>query len=90
MNTEISEQRALLQNSFTTPITVAIEPWGETWNVEPGDSLELLGTGPSKEAKFEFDINLPTVAVYAWSGSTIKVFYNGEHRKSGSEGFPAK
>jgi hypothetical protein len=57
MNNEISEHRISIHNSSLSTLTLAVEPWGEIWKIEPRHSVELVGKGPLANARFEVDFN---------------------------------
>jgi len=67
------EDRVQVTNEGPSPLEVAIEPWGGSHWIKPGESLVVVGRGPSAGRLKVLDVdNVRTV--WGWSGSTVWVY----------------
>jgi hypothetical protein len=56
---------------------VTIEPWGGSHWIQPGEALEVVGTGPEK-GRLRLDDSQGIRSVWAWSGATVRVLQDGK------------
>jgi hypothetical protein len=63
-------------NTGTAPLKVWFEPWGMPHMLPPGESFRVVCRS-NKVGQLEVVEAEGSVAVYAWPGSTLRVF-NGE------------
>jgi hypothetical protein len=65
-----------ITNSHAVDITIVIEPWGEIYELVPADRLDVVAEGPDGGA-LEVDFQAGKVIVWAWPGSTVRLFRDG-------------
>ena len=66
--------RLRLRNRRKSPLTVALEPWGDTYDMPPGEAFDVLATGPNDQGILEIDDEDECIIVYGWSGSIVRLF----------------
>jgi hypothetical protein len=72
-----TEVRLLIVNSQEESVTFILEPWGETFALDPGEQLSLVARGPEGGYP-ELDYEARTITYWGWSGSTVRVFKNDQ------------
>lgn len=82
-----SESRIRITNEHDHVITVFVEPWAEEHELEPKQSLDIIGRGPP--GTFEVSTSSDGTTVYGWSGSTVSVMRDGVEVAIGSKEIPA-
>ncbi len=75
-NTTGHKQSLYVWNPTTRPLTLFLEPWAETFILEPDSGFDLVGEGPV-EGRFEVSVRENGLTVYGWTGSVIEVFQDG-------------
>lgn len=60
-----------------------LEPWGEEFQMQSGKVFEFIAKAEQK-GSFEIAIVEEDIIIYAWSGSTVKVFCDGEELGAGN------
>jgi len=81
------ETRLRVTNPDTTEATLLLEPWGETYAMPAGGVFEVHAEGPEGGA-MEVAVEKSVVAVWAWPGSTVRLF-QGETELGGDSRRPA-
>ncbi len=69
--------RLRFTNDRSHTCTLAVEPWGDTYEMEPGETYDLVAVGPPDGSLIEIVQSDSAIAVYAWSGAVVSL-YNGE------------
>ena len=76
-NPESSFQLAV-RNFASRDLKRYLEPWGDEFQMPPQAELVFVGDGPVTGSGFWVDYGEETIVVTAWTGSTVRVFSNGE------------
>jgi hypothetical protein len=63
-------------NSGGKPLTFHLEPWGEQIEMPPAAKFVVAAEAQSP-GSFEIEFGAGEIIVWAWSGSTAKVFCEG-------------
>lgn len=66
--------RRTVKNTRPEVVIFRLEPWCEEHEMQPGDFYEVVAEGPSQEAALEIEERGGEIVVYAWCGSTVRVF----------------
>ena len=64
-------------NSKNHGVTFVLEPWGDVYEMAPGDQYLVIFTGPMP-AEPEVDLTDDAITVYGWTGSMVRVVKDGE------------
>lgn len=74
------EQKLSLHNNYTSEKKLlVVEPWCEEYWIDPGTSVEVIGTGGKADnAFFEIDYLDNGIIVYGWTGSIVYVLKDGK------------
>jgi hypothetical protein len=70
------ERTETVNNAGSEVLQVHLEPWGRTHCLQPGQVLRVVAYGVD-EGDFEVLRTPDTVTVFAWPGTTAKVFEGG-------------
>ena len=71
------------KNDRTTPLTFVLEPWGEEYTMPPQSEVRVEFSGP--EAHWPLiEWGEDIITVYGWSGSTARVFMDGQELGAGA------
>lgn len=66
-----------LQNDQDSPVQLFLEPWAEEYTLAPRARLHVHGS--SREAGFfEVSVRPDRITIWAWSGSTVRLFVGDE------------
>lgn len=65
------EQTLRIRNKWNQPLGLRLEPWGDEATIEPGESLDLIFTGPAG-GTIEVETEPSGIVVYGWVGSTVE------------------
>lgn len=76
--------RVRLNNERTKTCTFAVEPWGDTYEMKPGESFDVVASGPAENCQLEIDQSDESVVVYGWSGSTVSIFHDDKELGAGA------
>lgn len=68
--------RLVISNPKAERMTLVVEPWAREYPLLPGAELQLVFVGPS-EPELEVEQAEDCVTVYAWEGSTFRIFSDG-------------
>jgi hypothetical protein len=60
-----------------------VEPWAEDYETPAGKTFELFARA-EQEGSFEIEFGDDEITVYLWSGSTVKIFCEGEELGAGN------
>lgn len=71
-------------NDRSKPCTFALEPWGDTYPMNPGETFEVIAEGPAENYQLEVIDSDEHIIVAGWSGSVISVFHCGQELGEGS------
>ncbi len=77
-----TETRLLFLNSTQHTLTFVLEPWGETYPLEPEAQISLVARGP-EGGHPEVDYGPDALTVWSWSGSTVRLFKDGDELGAG-------
>ena len=64
-------------NSQAHDISFVLEPWGDVYEMGPGDQYVVVFSGPAP-AEPEVDLTDNSITVYGWTGSMVRVLKDGE------------
>ena len=65
-----------LRNSFATPITLLVEPWGNSYTMPADSAVVVVARGPQQvtnENLLEIEVCQDEIIIYGWGGSTVDV-----------------
>jgi len=65
-----------LINSRTISTRFDLEPWGEQFEIPPGEKFIVVANGP-EHGDLEVEFTNDRITVFGWVGSTVAVFHNG-------------
>lgn len=71
----------VFSNRRETTVKFVLEPWGEIYPIEPRASLTVSFRSsilPSSPHNIEIEYGVDAITVYAWEGSTVALFQDGE------------
>jgi hypothetical protein len=71
------ESRVRVVNSRTESSKLWIEPWGDEFDLMPGEVMDLLFQGPLPTDP-EVSIDDAGITVWGWTGSTVRVVKDGK------------
>lgn len=71
------ESRETVRNDTPEPVTIWLEPWGWEHTIPPNSSIQVVAVSPSG-GQLEVVDDGETIAVYGWSGSTMKIYRDDE------------
>jgi hypothetical protein len=74
----IFTQKIIYKNNSDDKRLLIIQPWCEYYWVEPGDCVEIIGSGGEPGPSFEMQHGNDEVIFYAWVDSIITVMRAGE------------
>jgi hypothetical protein len=66
-----------VNNSKQHPVKFYLEPWGEEFDLAAGEEIVVRLSGP-EPAVPEVDVAQESITVWAWSGSTVRLFQRDE------------
>jgi hypothetical protein len=66
-----------IQNAYPDSRKLWVEPWGDMVLMGAGATLDIVATGPVGKC-LEVVNDESEMFIYAWPGSTVKVFYSGK------------
>src|SRR5438309_8171451 len=72
-----------LRNRLSKTITFYIEPWGDAHPMPPGAVFVAIARGPRGGAP-SVEIGEDCMTLYGWSGSVVRVFYQGDELGAGA------
>ncbi len=73
-----------VNNESDETVTFALEPWGDTYPMQPHQTFEVTAEGPENDRGVEIDFRGDAIVVYGWSGSVLSLFNNGMELGSGT------
>ena len=89
------EVRLLVVNTKNIPVTFLLEPWGESYELQPEEQVSLVYRGPDG-GHAELAVGANTIETWGWVGSTVRIFKEDEelggsncHRTPVPDAFPA-
>lgn len=85
---ERRDVRLHLTNHRGVEVELVLEPWGEIYPLAPDDKIVVIVRGP-EPLDPEVSFTDGSVTVWAWVGSTMWVFKNGEELGAGPGQRPA-
>lgn len=70
-----------ITNSHTAPVRLCIEPWGDTYTLAAGASIDIRAEGPGQDEStqspdaglIEVEYSPDQITVWGWSGSKLEV-----------------
>lgn len=68
--------KTAIRNRRRRPMKIALEPWGEEYDIPAGATVQVLARGPEGDS-LEIWRDDERVTVYAWPGATVVVTRNG-------------
>lgn len=77
-----------IQNSYSRPVTIHLEPWGEELMISPNATYEFAARGPDRDF-LQIDFAPSRITIYGWSGSVISVYYQGKLLRTCEVAVPA-
>ncbi len=70
-------KQVVLSNSGDHPLSLVLEPWGDTATVEANSSVRVVFDGPDG-GDLEIEYSGSTVTVIGWPGSVVSIFVGDE------------
>lgn len=70
------ESSIAVKNSSADPKVLHLEPWGEQFVMAPGSTFQV-STKANQRGTLEVEHLEQEIIVWAWSGSTVRVFSGG-------------
>ena len=64
-------------NSTAIPARIAVEPWGEVYEVAPGELLRFVAAS-SQPGVFEAEASEAVTVLTVWPGASVEVFRDGK------------
>ncbi len=77
----------IIENPLTEPLEVWFEPWGMPHTLAPGQSFRVVAVS-EQQGKLEVVRDGSCIAVYAWPGSTMRVYLGEQLIEDFSIKFP--
>ena len=71
-----------ITNHQPESITFRLEPWGDEYPMPSGATFEVIVTGPT-DAPIEVELAVVDATVWAWPGSTARVFHGMQELGAG-------
>ena len=71
------ESQETIRNDSVEPMTIWLEPWGFEHTIPPNSSIRAVAVSPI-EGRLEVADYGDTLAIYGWSGATLKVYRDNE------------
>lgn len=62
-------------NSSPRPLRLVLEPWAEEHLIQPGLSVEVVGTGGEAGSYFELEQLDDRLIIYGWPGSRASIIH---------------
>lgn len=62
-----------IKNPYEYSINIYLEPWGEELELQAGKTF-VVSAFAENQGEFEIEDKRDEIFIYAWSGSTVKVF----------------
>ena len=70
-------QSVRLSNSRARPLTVDLEPWGESFQMAPGAIFEVVANGPA-DGELQIELGEERILVLGWPGSIVGILDDTE------------
>lgn len=70
-------QTLVYANETATIAELILEPWGELYLINPGDKVQIVGTGGDLGSAFEIHQTPTGITVFGWVGSVVSVLREG-------------
>lgn len=69
------EVRVRVANPRDREATLVLEPWGETYFMPAGTTLDVIGEGPADDT-FEITSDEAAIVVWGWPGSVVTLLHD--------------
>jgi hypothetical protein len=77
MTGKTTSVRFKITNPGPKTLALVLEPWGEIYEMIPGEKYEVVGEGPDSDT-LHVEPYPDHVIVWAWTGAIISLFRDGE------------
>lgn len=67
----------VLSNSLPRPLSLILEPWGDTMTLNPNSSVRVKFEGPS-EGGLEIEYSESGITIFGWPGSTVSIVLDND------------
>ena len=65
-----------IKNSRDIEMRFDLEPWGEQYKMQPGESFRVVASAPTS-GELVIDVEEKVITVFGWSGSIVQLFQDG-------------
>ena len=72
-----------IRNQHAVDVPFYLEPWGEEFTLSPSAAIDVVVEGPT-EGSLEVELAEDRIVVYAWPGSTVSLFQEGQELGAGN------